>query len=640
MSASSVKRPVLGVVLGMGVAGLFATAFAPGAAYAAGGVAASYATVADLAAAFADANSGPVIALSQDLAGTTADPAVAVRANASITLDLHGHSLRLHTADPTNAALGVPAGTTLTIEDTVGGGQLIAQADGTGAGIGSAGGPDGNRNVGYGTIVISGAVVTATSNDGAGIGIGFQGGISGGGVTIGNGSHVTAGSNVGAGIGGSYYTGGSGPITITGGSTVVATGGGTAGATDTGGAGIGGGPDSFSEPITIDGGSVVTATAQHGGAGIGGGSSSFAQAISISGSTVTATSAGGAGIGGGVQGAATTVTIDGGVVHAVGGQSGAGIGGGGGNVGAWDGVTVGAGSDVTASATSGIAIGSGVGGSSRFGPLVNAGTLRIPAGNGIAIPAGASAANSGTLVVDGSVVNNGSIVNTGTVEHPGNVTVHNTTVTLDGNGGTAPAAPPTVFASSFHDAHVPFPSAATRTGYAFAGWFTSALGGTQVTDTSALGDGGPATMTLFARWSPVEYTVTFDSRGGSNVAAQAVAYGADATLPAPPVLAGHTFLGWYTEPSGGSRWSFTTPITADLTLYAQWSQNGIGAAAPGDASTTGTGSPAGQAATQGSAGSVLAATGVDVLGWQVVPLAVLALIAGVAMIARRRLRKP
>ncbi|GAB3803852.1 hypothetical protein GCM10028798_23410 [Humibacter antri] len=634
-----VKRSIVGMVLAMGAAGLFFPALVPGVAYAAPGVAASYTTVAELAAAFASAGSGPVITLSQDLDGTPADPAVAVRAGGSITLDLHGHTLRLDTTDPSNPALGVPAGTALTIEDTVGGGKLIVQSSGSGAGIGSAAGPYGNRNVGYGKIVISGAVVSATSAEGAGIGIGYQGGISGGPVIIGNGSNVTATSGLGAGIGGSYYTGGSGAITITGGSTVVATGGGIGGAADTGGAGIGGGPNGFSEPISIEDGSFVTATAQHGGAGIGGGSSGFAQAITISGSTVNATSAGGAGIGGGISGPMTTVTIDGGVVSAVGGQ-GAGIGGGGGAGSNWNGVTIQPGSDVTASSARGIAIGSGTGGSSAFGSLTNGGTLRIPAGNSIAIPAGASMTNSGALVVNGSVVNNGTILNSGTVEHAENVSVHNTTVSLDAAGGTAPAAPPDVFAESFHDGQIPFPTAATRTGYTFAGWFTSALGGTQVTDTTGLGNGGPATMTLFAQWSANEYTVSFDSQGGSNVAAQNVAYGADAALPTPPVLGGHTFLGWFTEPSGGSRWAFTTPITGDLTLYAQWGVGGAeNSGGEGGGQASGASPSSGQGTTGTPSGGMLAATGSDVAAWPPIAVAALSLLMGVALIAGRRLRK-
>jgi len=40
--------------------------------------------------------------------------------------------------------------------------------------------------------------------------------------------------------------------------------------------------------------------------------------------------------------------------------------------------------------------------------------------------------------------------------------------------------------------------------------------------------------------------------------------------PEEPHLAWGSFLGWYTQPEGGSLFDFTTPITAPITLYAHW----------------------------------------------------------------------
>jgi uncharacterized repeat protein (TIGR02543 family) len=39
----------------------------------------------------------------------------------------------------------------------------------------------------------------------------------------------------------------------------------------------------------------------------------------------------------------------------------------------------------------------------------------------------------------------------------------------------------------------------------------------------------------------------------------------------PPTREGYTFLGWYTQPAGGSLFSFDTAVSGDMTLYAQWS---------------------------------------------------------------------
>ena len=65
-------------------------------------------------------------------------------------------------------------------------------------------------------------------------------------------------------------------------------------------------------------------------------------------------------------------------------------------------------------------------------------------------------------------------------------------------------------------------------------------------------------------------TVTFDSNGGSTVAAQTVTYGSKATKPADPTKSGYTFGGWYTNSACTTAYDFNTAVTADITLYAKW----------------------------------------------------------------------
>ena len=69
------------------------------------------------------------------------------------------------------------------------------------------------------------------------------------------------------------------------------------------------------------------------------------------------------------------------------------------------------------------------------------------------------------------------------------------------------------------------------------------------------------------------YNVTFDSNGGSAVAAAKVEYGKPVAEPASPSRTGYTFAGWYTAKGGGSKYDFTKPVTADMTLYARWTVN-------------------------------------------------------------------
>lgn len=65
------------------------------------------------------------------------------------------------------------------------------------------------------------------------------------------------------------------------------------------------------------------------------------------------------------------------------------------------------------------------------------------------------------------------------------------------------------------------------------------------------------------------YSVTFDSRGGSDIAKQTVTEGGYAKDPGAPTRDGYEFLGWYDE----NGWLFTfdtTAIWADRQLHAEW----------------------------------------------------------------------
>ena len=67
-----------------------------------------------------------------------------------------------------------------------------------------------------------------------------------------------------------------------------------------------------------------------------------------------------------------------------------------------------------------------------------------------------------------------------------------------------------------------------------------------------------------------EYTVTFDSQGGSFVSSQTVAEGGTAYEPAAPTLDGYSFDGWYLS---GVEYAFGTPVFSDITLVARWTEN-------------------------------------------------------------------
>jgi uncharacterized repeat protein (TIGR02543 family) len=88
-------------------------------------------------------------------------------------------------------------------------------------------------------------------------------------------------------------------------------------------------------------------------------------------------------------------------------------------------------------------------------------------------------------------------------------------------------------------------------------------------------------------------TVTFDSAGGSALS-RAIACSALAVpTPIAPTRTGFTFTGWSAQQSGGAPYVFTSPITANTTLFAQWSVVPVVAApiAPGGLAATGASLP-------------------------------------------------
>ena len=75
---------------------------------------------------------------------------------------------------------------------------------------------------------------------------------------------------------------------------------------------------------------------------------------------------------------------------------------------------------------------------------------------------------------------------------------------------------------------------------------------------------------IFTQTSESTYTVTFNTNGGTEVASQKIESGKTATEPTAPTKDGFTFGGWYTDSDFTTAFSFSTEITANITLYAKW----------------------------------------------------------------------
>ncbi|PGZ89007.1 InlB B-repeat-containing protein [Bacillus sp. AFS029533] len=112
------------------------------------------------------------------------------------------------------------------------------------------------------------------------------------------------------------------------------------------------------------------------------------------------------------------------------------------------------------------------------------------------------------------------------------------------------------------------PTAPKRTGYTFSGWFKDSSGKTPWIFTS---DKVTVNTTLYAKWTVNQYTVNFNSNGGSKVSAKTTDYNTTITAPTAPKRTGYTFGGWYKEASLKTPWNFSSnKVTTNTTLYAKW----------------------------------------------------------------------
>lgn len=120
-----------------------------------------------------------------------------------------------------------------------------------------------------------------------------------------------------------------------------------------------------------------------------------------------------------------------------------------------------------------------------------------------------------------------------------------------------------------------FPAEPIREGYNFLGYNTKA-NGSGIAFTGSTPVTGP--LTVYAQWEAIEYTVTFNGAGGNPWnPADAVAVGTirGTTFPATtPTRDGYLFAGWSTSAGGAADFTPSTPVNANMTVYAVWAEDG------------------------------------------------------------------
>ena len=122
------------------------------------------------------------------------------------------------------------------------------------------------------------------------------------------------------------------------------------------------------------------------------------------------------------------------------------------------------------------------------------------------------------------------------------------------------------------------PAAPERADFTFGGWYTDADGKTAYDFNKAITED----VTLYAKWTanepaptpelPKTYTVSFDYNYDEMGVYKEVAVEEGKTVgePEAPSRSMYIFLGWTADKNGGQSFDFSTPITSDITLYAQW----------------------------------------------------------------------
>lgn len=494
---------------------------------------------------------------------------------------------------------------------TIDGGTVQATGGASAAAIGGGLGGSGKN------ITINAGTVTALGDRANGVGIGggdmqgMYGSISAENITINGGSVTAKGSNAGAAIGAGYETNAR-RITINGG-TVTATCGAFACA-------IGGGGGNFygtGSDIAINGG-IVVAEATEGGTAIGSTKTGEGEtSVVVTGGKVTAKSgAGGVAIGGGGWGSVvssgnkTRVTISGGTVTAAAGSCDIGSKRNSDSVVAIIGGSVKAdkvmgtpvnqaGAEVlkttvllqNAVENTGVAFANITDSSPVVSPSYGLNDVVTLDTDKLYFWLPATAAVSEAADLQG-IVYIGSVA-AGTVGE-----LHRQTqITLDKNGGASDGSACARYqGTQMSDVVAPVAQA----GYTLSGYFDTPHGGVLIADDSSAFAPNTAyssakgqwshtsgSVTLFAQWKPINYTIAFDANVPNGASASVQGDTTSMTYDygqAKPLVAngfslqGYDFTGWNTQPDGsGDSYDDMAQVSnlasesgATVTLFAQW----------------------------------------------------------------------
>jgi len=152
------------------------------------------------------------------------------------------------------------------------------------------------------------------------------------------------------------------------------------------------------------------------------------------------------------------------------------------------------------------------------------------------------------------------------------------TVTFDSQQATAEANPTSVKVTSPATTVGTLPTAPTRSGYIFGGWYTKIAGYGTLFDASTI---VTADITVYAKWTSYSYSVSFNHETGDWFPETVKVTSPATTVDTLPTIyrVGYTFAGWWTGVgSTGTEFTASTPVTSNVTVYAYWIENTKGIA--------------------------------------------------------------
>ena len=191
----------------------------------------------------------------------------------------------------------------------------------------------------------------------------------------------------------------------------------------------------------------------------------------------------------------------------------------------------------------------------------NGSTFTAPASDGMTRPDGDTDNYFMWLDGNGNSYEPGASVPADVTELTVQWTAPTYAVTLNTNGGTINSGNVTGYT---YGVGATLPTDVTRTGYTFKGWYDNEnLTGSPVT---AIGGAEMGNKEYWAKWEINQYTITFDTNGGSEIAPITQDYGTEITAPDNPTRKGYTFKGWDKEIP-------ETMPAENITVKAQWEIN-------------------------------------------------------------------